>query len=92
MGKFLKMLGYLILLFLVVSNYININLSNAIIILLGILSAVFMCIGIFINDEKVNKINNKFAYRSHKKQKMLNIFLYSHLFVLNIKNILFIST
>lgn len=52
MGKFLKMLGYLILLFLLVSNHININLSNAIIILLGILSAVFMCIGIFINDKK----------------------------------------
>ncbi len=52
MGKFLKMLGYLILLFLVVSNYININLSNPIIILLGILSAISMCIGIFIDDKK----------------------------------------
>jgi len=59
MGKFLKMLGYLILLFLVLSNRININLSNAIIILLGILSAIFMCIGIFIDDKKISKINNK---------------------------------
>ncbi len=63
MGKFLKMLGYLILLFLVMSNYININLSNPIIILLGILSAVFMCTGIFIDDKKVNKINYKLKVR-----------------------------
>lgn len=52
MGKYLKMLGYLILLFLVISNYINIDLTSVIIILLGILSAVFMCVGIFIDDQK----------------------------------------
>lgn len=52
MSKYLKMLGYLILLFIVISNYINIDLSSVIIILLGILSAVFMCVGIFIDDTK----------------------------------------
>ena len=56
MGKYLKMLGYLILLFLVISNYININFPNAITILLGVLSAILMCAGIYISDtEKAKK-------------------------------------
>ncbi len=46
------MMGYLILVFIVLSNYININLSDAITIVLGILSAIFMCIGILIKDKK----------------------------------------
>ncbi len=51
MEKFLKLIGYLILLFIVLSPHININLSNSAVILLGILSAVFICIGIFMNDK-----------------------------------------
>ncbi len=55
MGKILKMLGYLLLLFLVLSNNINVSLSDASIIILGILSAIFMCIGILIDDKKIIK-------------------------------------
>lgn len=51
MEKFLSIIGYLILVFIIVSNYINIELSNASVILLGILSAIFMSIGIFIKDK-----------------------------------------
>ncbi len=53
MGKFLKMFGYLLLLFLVLSNNINMSLSDPSIILLGILSAIFMCVGILIDYEKI---------------------------------------
>ena len=60
MEKFLKMMGYLILLFIVLSNHINIYLSDAIIILLGILSAIFICIGIFMNDKKFQNNKPKF--------------------------------
>ncbi len=55
MGKYLKMLGYLILLFLVISNYININLPDAVIVSLGVLSAIFMCAGIYISDTEKRK-------------------------------------
>ena len=51
MGKFLSIIGYLILVFIIVSNYMNIELSNTSVILLGILSAIFMSIGIFIRDK-----------------------------------------
>lgn len=56
MGKYLKILGYLILLFLVISNYININLPDAVIVSLGVLSAILMCAGTYISDtEKAKK-------------------------------------
>ena len=51
MGKFLSIIGYLILVFIIVSNYMNIELSNTSVILLGILSAIFMSIGILIRDK-----------------------------------------
>jgi len=50
MGKVMSLIGYLILVFIIASNYINIELSDTSIILLGILSAIFMSIGIFIKD------------------------------------------
>ncbi len=55
MGKYLKVIGFLILLFILLSNLIRINLSNAMTIVLGVLSALFMCVGIFISDKKSNK-------------------------------------
>lgn len=66
MGKYLKMLGYLILLFLVISNCININLPDAIIVSLGVLSAILMCAGIYISDaDKAKKV----AVINHLPQK-----------------------
>lgn len=52
MGKVMSLIGYLILVFIIASNYINIELSDTSIILLGILSAIFMSIGIFIKDKR----------------------------------------
>ncbi len=57
MGKYLKMMGYLILIFILLSNFIKFDLSNTIIIILGVLSAILISIGIFINDKKLNKIS-----------------------------------
>ena len=66
MGKYLKMLGYLILLFLVISNYININLPDAVIVSSGVLSAIFMCAGIYMSDTDKSK---KVAVINHLSQK-----------------------
>jgi hypothetical protein len=52
MGKILSVIGYLFLAFITFSNYANISLSNTAIILLGIISAIFMCVGIIIKDKK----------------------------------------
>jgi len=52
MGKILIIIGYLILFFIVLSNFINITLSDNSIIVLAVLSAIFMGIGIFIKDKK----------------------------------------
>ncbi len=52
MQKFLMLLGYLILFFLVVLNYIDYDVSNVMIIILGIISAIFMGLGIFLKDKK----------------------------------------
>ncbi len=49
--KFFSIIGYLILVFIILSNYVNINLSDRSVIILGILSAIFMCIGILIKDK-----------------------------------------
>ena len=52
MSKIFSIIGYLIMVFIVLTNYINIVLSNGSVILLGVLSAVFMCIGIIVKDKK----------------------------------------
>ena len=51
MGKILSIIGYLILGFIVLSNYINIQLSTAIIILLSVTSVIFMAVGILIKEK-----------------------------------------
>ncbi len=51
MSKWLQMIGVLILVFILISNYIDIALSNAAVIILGVLCALLWCIGIFIADK-----------------------------------------
>lgn len=51
MGKIFSIIGYLILGFIVLSNYINIQLSTAIIILLSVISVIFMAVGILIKEK-----------------------------------------
>lgn len=51
MGKIFSIIGYLILGFIVLSNYINIQLSTAIIILLSAISVIFMVVGILIKEK-----------------------------------------
>ena len=55
MGKLFSVIGYLILVFIILSNYINIQLSNTSIVFLGIVSAIFMIVGIFIKDKEKDK-------------------------------------
>lgn len=52
MSKCLQMIGILILVFILISNSIDIALSNATVIILGVLCAVLWCIGIFIDNNK----------------------------------------
>lgn len=52
MNKIFSIIGYLIMVFILLSNYMNIVLSNGSVILLGVISAVFMCVGIIIKDKK----------------------------------------
>lgn len=58
MSGWLQMTGVLILVFILMSNYIGISLSNAGVIILGVLCAVLWCIGIFVDDK--NKDSHKF--------------------------------
>lgn len=51
MRTFLILLGRLILLFVIVSNYVNLALSAPIVVILCVLSAVFLCGGILINKK-----------------------------------------
>ncbi len=51
-NKLLSLIGYLILMFLVVSNLIGIHLSNTAVIILAVLSAVFMSVSIILKDRK----------------------------------------
>ena len=51
MGKIFSIIGYLILGFIILSNYINIQLSTAIIILLSVISVIFMVAGILIKEK-----------------------------------------
>lgn len=52
MEKYLRMVGYLILLFMVSAPYLNISISDAGLMLSGVLSAVLICAGIIMNDKK----------------------------------------
>ena len=52
MGTLFSVIGYLILGFIVLSNYISIQLSNTSVILLAIVSAIFMVVGLLIKDKK----------------------------------------
>ena len=52
MNKIFSILGYLILVFLLLSNHMNITLTDAIAIVLGVLGAAFMCVGILLKDKK----------------------------------------
>ena len=55
MRKIFSIIGYLILGFIVLSNYINIQLSNASVILLSVISAIFMIVGIIMDVRNKNK-------------------------------------
>ncbi len=59
MGKFLKIIGFIIMLFLLSSSRLSVDLLVAITIVLGVLSAIFMCIGIIICDKKSNRISKQ---------------------------------
>ncbi len=52
MNKIFSIIGYLILAFIILSNYINIELTNTSVIILGVVSAVFMCAGTLLKDKK----------------------------------------
>lgn len=65
MGKIFSIIGYLILGFIVLSNYIKIQLSNVSIILLSIISVIFMVVGILIK-EKINFIKEPDAQTMNK--------------------------
>ena len=55
MGKLFSVIGYLILVFIILSNYLNIQLSDISVVLLGIIGAIFMSVGIFIKDKNKDK-------------------------------------
>ncbi len=52
MKKFFIILGLLILLFVILSNFISLTLSTPLIILLCVISAVFLCIGVLSKESK----------------------------------------
>lgn len=56
MGKLFSVIGYLILVFIILSNYLNIQLSDTSVVILGIISAIFMSVGIFIKDKNKDKL------------------------------------
>lgn len=51
MGKIFSIIGYLILGFIILSNYINIQLSNESVILLSVISVFFLVVGILIKEK-----------------------------------------
>ena len=51
MGKIFSIIGYLILGFIILSNYINIQLSNESVILLSVISVFFWVVGILIKEK-----------------------------------------
>lgn len=54
MGKIFSIIGYLILGFIILSNYINIQLSNESVILLSVISVFFLVVGILIKEKNQN--------------------------------------
>ncbi len=46
MNKYFTILGWLILLLVIITNYVSITLTTPVVIILCILSAIFLCIGI----------------------------------------------
>lgn len=54
MGKIFSIIGYLILGFIILSNYINIQLSNESVILLSVISVFFFVVGILIKEKNQN--------------------------------------
>ncbi len=52
MNKLFSIIGYLVLVFVILSNYMNIDLTDRSVIFLGIVSAMFMCTGILLKDKK----------------------------------------
>ena len=52
MNKVFSLIGYLVLVFIVLSNYINIDLTDKSVIILGVVSAIFMSAGILLKDKK----------------------------------------
>lgn len=47
-----SIIGYLILVFILLSNYINIELTDVSVIILAVVSAIFMILGILLKDKK----------------------------------------
>lgn len=52
MKKMFSIIGYLILVFILLSNYINIELTDVSVIILAVVSAIFMILGILLKDKK----------------------------------------
>ena len=52
MGKLLSIIGYLILAFIVLTNYTSVQLSNTSVILLAIIGVIFMVVGLLFKDKR----------------------------------------
>ena len=52
MKNLFNVLGWLILLFVILSNRLNLLLSDGIVIVLCIISAIFLCVGIIMNRKR----------------------------------------
>ncbi|MBQ8120339.1 MAG: hypothetical protein IJ172_06155 [Ruminococcus sp.] len=52
MSKIFSLLGYLILLIVVLSNLLDFSISDPMVIVMCVISAVFMCVSIVSKDKK----------------------------------------
>lgn len=52
MKNLFYILGWLILMFVILTNHLSVLLSDGIVIVLCIISAVFLCVGIIMNRKK----------------------------------------
>lgn len=59
MSKFLSILGFLMIIFLVVSNYLDFKISNSMVIVIAAISAIFICISVLTQDKNINNTNIK---------------------------------
>lgn len=59
MSKFLSILGFLMIIFLVVSNYLDVNISNPMVIVIAAISAIFICISVLMQDKNIKDTNTK---------------------------------